>query len=125
MSYFMRTIVISVWSADKDGIVFESGSNLYHTQFKSDQLVYANREWYSSDGELDAFQSTIAALGSISDNVSPTCTLSHDPLNKPDMRFNRLFVSCGKRSFLLSEGKMGGKTVYGVSERIGEMLPTK
>lgn len=109
-------------NADKDGIMFVNGDQGYSTQFKDDRLTFASREWYSSKGNLDAFQSTIAALGSLSDSESSplTCTLSHEPLNTPDEQLNRVFIFCGRRSFLLIEGTMRGKKIYGVSERIGE-----
>jgi len=109
-------------NADKEGIIFENGDQGYSVRFKDDRLTFASREWYSSKGNLDAFQSTIAALGSLSDSESsrPTCTLSHEPLNTPDEQLNRVFISCGSRSFLLIDGTMGRKKIYGVSERIGD-----
>lgn len=109
-------------NADKNGIMFVNGDQGYSTRFKDDRLTFASREWYSPKGNLDAFQSTIAALGSISDseNSPPTCTLSREPLNTPDEQLNRVFIFCGSRSFLLIDGMMGGKKIYGVSERIGD-----
>jgi hypothetical protein len=112
--------------ADKDSITFEYGDNGYWARFKDDRLAFASREWYSSKGNLDAFQSTMAALGALSDSESSplTCTISHDPVSTPDHQFNRVLIVCGRRSFLLTEGTMNGKKVVGVSERIGE-VPTK
>jgi hypothetical protein len=109
-------------NVDKDEIIFQNGDQGYSARFKDDRLTFASREWYSSKGNLDAFQSTIAALGSLSDSESspPACSLSHEPLNTPDEQLNRVFIFCGGRSFLLIDGTMGGKKIYGVSERIGE-----
>jgi hypothetical protein len=112
--------------ADKNSITFENGDDGYWTGFKDDRLVFASREWYSSKGNLDAFQSTIAALAAVSDSESAplNCTIRHEPLNTPENQFNRVFINCGKRSFLLTEGTMNKKKVVGVSERIGE-VPAK
>jgi len=106
---------------DKNSITFVNGDNVYWTEFKDERLAFASREWYSSKGNLDVFQSALAALGAVSDSEgSLTCTITHAPLSSPDNQFNRIFIVCGKRSFLLMEGTMEGKKVVGVSERIGE-----
>jgi len=108
---------------DKESITFENGDNGYWTRFKDDRLVFASREWYSSKGNLDPFRSTIAALAAVSDSESAplNCTIRHEPLNTPENQFNRVFIVCGKRSFLLTEGTMDKKKVVGVSERIEEV----
>jgi hypothetical protein len=105
-----------------NGIRFVSGDTMYTVEFKDDRLTYADREWYFANGELDAFQSTIAALGAIADdNSSLTCTISHQPLNTPEMQINRVFIVCGNRSYLLIDGTMNGKKIHGVTERIGKV----
>jgi hypothetical protein len=105
-----------------NGVRFLNGDNMYTVEFKNDRLSYADREWYFANRELDAFQSTIAALGAIADdNSSVSCTISHEPLSTPEMQINRVFIFCGNRSYLLIDGKMNNKKVYGVTERIGKV----
>jgi hypothetical protein len=115
-------------AADRNGVLFKSGEHIYSTQFKHDQLVFADREWISSENGLDAFQSVMAALASISDSdkgSASTCTISHQPLTNPDNQANRVFISCGQRSFLLMEPMIGGKSFPDVRERIGEAFTTE
>jgi len=93
-------------SADRNGILFKSGEHIYSTQFKHDRLVFEDREWILSENGRDAFQSVMAALASISDSdkgSASTCSISHQPLTNPDNQANRIFISCGERSFLLME----------------------
>ena len=108
---------------DRDRLRFQSEDHMYTTEFKNGRLVYADRDWYSKKSGSDAFQSTIAALGTIGDK-NTTCIISHAPVTDPDKMLNRVFIECGKRSFLLLENKTEGKAYYDVYERIGEMLPT-
>ncbi len=113
--------------ADDDGILFTDGKRNYNTQFKDGRLAYADLDWYSSKGELDAFQTTMAALASMVDShrdLIPACAITHEPLNKPDYQVDRIFISCGKRSFLLL-ALSGGKKSYGIMESIGKMVPAR
>jgi hypothetical protein len=115
-------------TADRNSILFRSGDDLYSVQFKNDRLVFADRDWLPSKSGLDAFQTTLAALASISDSDKDSvsaCTISHQPLNNPDNQANRVFVSCGKRSFLLMEHRIKGESYYDVMERIGEAFTTE
>jgi hypothetical protein len=108
--------------SDKRRVVFEGVDHHFYTlQFIDERMTYADREWFSSKSGSDAFQTTIAALGSISDSRSVTCSLSHEPSNKPEMQADRLFISCGKRSFLLMDARTRDEHYYTVSERIGMM----
>ncbi|HZR65181.1 MAG TPA: hypothetical protein VFA85_08545 [Terriglobales bacterium] len=111
---------------EENEIVFENGGQAYTTAFQNGRLVYADRDWYSKQNDFDAFQSTMAALASIAGSEGnrglSTCTISHQPRNTPDSQANRVVITCGSRSFLLLDSKMGGKTYYGVYERIGEMV---
>jgi len=115
--------------SDKDSIMFQSGDNFYSTLYRDGHLVFADRSWYlGSKGDVDAFQSTLAALESFVDrrsNSLPSCTIIHDHITEPDESLNRIFIYCGKRSFLLTDGKMGGKHVNDVRERIGEIPADK
>jgi hypothetical protein len=115
-------------SADRAGILFKGGEHIYSTQFKHERLVFADREWISSENGLDAFQSVMAALASISDSdktSASTCAISHQPLTNPENQANRIFISCGERSFLLMEHTIGGKSFPDVRERIGEAFTTE
>jgi len=115
-------------TADRNSILFKGGDDLYSTQFKNGRLVFADRDWLPSKSGLDAFQTTLAALASISDSDKESvsaCTINHQPLNSPDNQANRVFISCGKRSFLLMERRIKGKSYYDVMERIGEAFTTE
>jgi hypothetical protein len=98
----------------------------YTVQFRNNRVVYADREWYLTKGDLDAFESTIAALGSLADNEkSPLCNVSQVPVHTPDGSSNNVFISCGQRTITLSRIHLNsvGETGYSVREQIGEMLP--
>jgi hypothetical protein len=104
-----------------NGITFLSGDDMYKVEFRNDRLIYASREWFFAKGELDAFQSTMAALGVGADSdPSITCTISHQPLTTPEMQINRVFIVCGNRSYLLIDGQMNGDKIHGVTESIGK-----
>jgi hypothetical protein len=111
-------------AGEKDAILFVEQSQFvtHLTHFKNDRLTFADREWYVPNSDLDAFQSTLAALGSLADtNQLSNCTIIHQPMTDPDMRTNRIFIVCGERSLLLSEMRTGKTVGYGVRERIGEL----
>ncbi len=114
---------------DHQILFLDSGNHEYTTQFKSGLLVYADREWYTAKGDMDAFQTTMAAMGSLVDKQKfpLSCMISHEPISKPGTHVNRLFVLCGKRSFLLIDGQfeITKGRIYGVTERIGDMLLMK
>lgn len=116
---------------DKDTIAFQDGGDFspYTVQFRNDQVVYADREWFLAKGDLDAFESAIAALGSLADNEkSPLCIISHVLVRKPDRSLDNIVLSCGQRTITLVRGKFNdrdAKTFYGVEEQIGEMQPSK
>ena len=110
--------------SDPQSILLQGGDGLYNTHFVGGKLVYASREWYSSDSDKDAFQSTVAALSYLADEEHPTsCHITHEPLSDPSMSMDRIFINCGQRSFLLATGKVNGKEVSGVTEQIGQMPP--
>jgi hypothetical protein len=116
--------------ADKDTITLQIGGAIesYTVQFRNDRIVYADREWYLTKGDLDAFESTIAALGSLADNEkSPLCIVSQVPVHTPDGSSDNIFISCGQRTITLSRVHLNSvaKTGYSVREQIGEMLPAK
>ncbi len=116
--------------ADKDTIIVQIGGAVesYTVQFRNDRVVYADREWYLTKGDLDAFESAIAALGSLADNEkSPLCIVSQVPVHTPDGSSDNIFISCGQRTITLSRVHLNSvaKTGYSVREQIGEMLPPK
>jgi hypothetical protein len=116
-------------ASEKESILFQNEKHTYTVQFHDNRVVYADRDWYSSQSEMDAFQTTITALGSLLDrnNSSDLCVITHDPISEPDKKIDRIFISCdkGRRSFLLLQGKLLGNGTnapfYGVMERIGQM----
>ena len=101
-----------------DDVVFSDGS---FVPFHNGKLQLASREWYFLNGRLDAFESTLAAIGSVADTYGLShCSISHDPIADPKMQSDRVFILCGQRSFLLGETRAGTRTAYSVAERIGE-----
>lgn len=113
-------------TADRNSILFKSGDDLYSTQFKNDRLVFATRDWLPSKDGLDAFQTTMIALASISESDSASaCTISHHQINNPATQGSQVLIACANRSFLLEEGKVKGEPYYSLSERIGEAFTTE
>jgi len=113
-------------TADRNSILFKSGGDFYSVQFKNGRLVFATRDWLPSKAGLDALQTTMVALASISESDSVSaCTISHHQINNPATQANQVFIACGKRSFLLEEGKVKGEPYYSLSERIGEAFTTE
>ena len=111
-------------AGEKDAILFVEQSQFvtHLTHFKNDRLTFADREWYVPNSGLDAFQSTLAALGSLADtNQLSNCTIIHQPITNPDAQTNRIFIVCGERSLLLSEMRTGKIVGYGVNDRIGDL----
>ncbi len=105
--------------------VFISTKHVYTTQFRGDHLSYADVEWYSSETDLDAFQTAMSAMSALAGKTSSPCTMSNQPLSSPSLQSARIFLSCGERPLLLVDMKMESKHYYSVLERIGEMLPNK
>jgi hypothetical protein len=106
-----------------DGVLAHSGRELHDLHFENGRLVYADLQWYNSNTEeMDA---VLGALGALADKTkSRPCSMSHEPLSKPDTALDRIFIFCGDRSVLIARGKFLGKPVMDVSERIGD-IPAK
>jgi hypothetical protein len=109
----------------KDHIWFVGNQNSYNVHFRDNRLVYADREWYAKGA--DAFQSTMAALGSLADRQTfpLSCIISHEPKRDPNWNMDRIFVLCGERSVLLIHHKYKEDTAYSVTESIGKLPPSK
>jgi hypothetical protein len=87
---------------------------VYAVKVRGGRVIYADREWYSS--ERDAWESVLGALATLD---GKNCLLSHQPVNKPESQMNRVFLLCGPRSVLITNGKRNGVAVSDVWERIG------
>jgi hypothetical protein len=100
----------------------KNGNQFYDFSFKNGMLAYADRNWYSSQtDEMDAVLGAMAALVS---EGAEACSISHDPVSKPEESADRIFINCGERPVLLMKSKVNltekGATFVNVDERIGE-----
>lgn len=92
--------------------------------FKDGRLAFANQAWNTTD-KTDELDAVLGALGSLAEKVeNQPCSVIHAPLSSPDSSSNRVFISCGERSVLISKGTIMGSPFVEVSERIGD-IPTK
>ena len=104
---------------DKIGV--ETGTGTHILWFKNDRLVFTDLEWYR-DRTGDGIDAVLGALGALAQkNDGHPCAVLHAPLSDPNLSVDRVFVKCGERSVLISKGKLEGKLLVDVSERIGDM----
>lgn len=104
---------------DKIGV--ETGTGTHILWFKNNRLVFADLEWYT-EHTGDGIDAVLGALGALAQkNNGHPCAVLHGPLSDPDVSVDRVFVECGKRSVLISKGKLDGKLLLDVSERIGDI----
>jgi hypothetical protein len=98
----------------------ENAQHLGDVAFRSGRLIYAAREWPGGDQSIE---SAFAVLTNFAREGSDLCSLSTEPLRKPDFQMERLWVTCGKRTLFVRE-KIAPRKSWGVTEWIGE-LPKK
>jgi hypothetical protein len=91
------------------------GHRLYTIRFnKAGRLIYADRPWHNSD--KNSFESILGALETVD---GQRCTVSHQPLNTPELKLDRIFIFCdSSRTILITHGKALGTTESSVYERI-------
>lgn len=107
-----------------DQLLMRRGSDAQILWFKDGRLAFANQVWNTTD-KTDDVDAILGALGSLAEKVgNQPCSVSHAPISSPDSSSNRVFISCGERSVLISKGTMLGKPFVDISERIGD-IPTK
>lgn len=93
----------------------------FHTlRFTNDRLSFADVEWYRQ-GKIDPIDATLAALSALSEKSQQgACSVTHDPVSKPEAQMNRIFITCGGRSVMIAQGLLQGHAILDVSEQIGE-----
>ena len=105
---------------DQDNAVIAKFSNDVRTLlFKNGRLSFADVELYTESGSEG--EAVLGALSALTENADKrTCIIAHNPLSYPTESINRIFVTCGQRSVLISQGTIQDKPFFEVSERIGE-----
>jgi hypothetical protein len=102
----------------KNGVYITSGkgenSHIYDVEFKKGLLSYASRSWASHDKDY-----LEAVIGVLKGFDGATCSISNQPMNKPESALERVLVICGDRSVMLISGTIGKDRVGDVIERIG------
>lgn len=102
-------------------VLDQFAKRLYSLRFENNKVVFAERNWLSD--EANALSSVMDALTSLADQAASRCTIQHDPINKPEGKLNRVFITCGPRAILMTFGTMtiGGQSYSDdtVEERIG------
>ncbi|HEY5175841.1 MAG TPA: hypothetical protein VII95_09795 [Terriglobales bacterium] len=114
-----------------DWILVDSYSSVHDLRFRDRKMIYADREWYMSN-ETDEAGAVIGALGALAQKSNGSaCVVTHDPVAKPTISLDRIFVLCGRtirsdgtvtveRSVVIALGVISGKKSLNVTERIGE-----
>jgi hypothetical protein len=97
-----------------------NGSDVYSVWFKQGKLTFAERDWSTKKGVMAA---VLSALASLENQGSKNCTINHQPLRKPNVDTDRVFIECDQRSVELTDGTYDvDGTSYSttqVMERIG------
>lgn len=100
--------------------IIVNASEIYTVWFKQGKLIFTARSWSTKKSVMAA---VLGALTSLEDRGARSCVISHQPLRKPNMSNDRVFIECGQRSVELSDGTVDidGKeySTTEVSERIG------
>lgn len=87
--------------------------------FKNGLLSFADVVWPTESGSEG--EAVLGALSALTENANKRpCIVDHNPLSYPTESINRIFVTCGPRSVLISQGTIQGNPFFEVSERIGE-----
>lgn len=87
----------------------------FSVAFKAERVTFASRSWYS--GAKDGFEAVLGALAILD---GQHCSVTHEPVNKPEVKADRVLVSCGVRSVLVLKGTAGSDQIADVIERIGD-----
>jgi hypothetical protein len=100
-----------------DGMILKQGYVGFTLTFKADRLTFASRSWNTKD---DMLRAVMDALTAINTDEATTCQIQRSPIAEPTHSADRLFISCGERSVMLSKIRLGGKEIEMVEERIGD-----
>jgi len=104
-------------------LVQATGSHDVLIVFKNDQLIFASQDWYAGGG-TETLEAVLGALGALADKAGRLpCIVRNSPLSAPSTSVQRVYVSCGHRSVLISKGVVQGEQVRVVSLRIGGAAP--
>jgi hypothetical protein len=101
-------------------ILDTSQKYVYTVKFVDGSVVSAGREWPLSG--TDELTSIIGALSSLADHEGYSCSVRHFVQNSPELAAERISIKCGKRTVLLSQGKVGSSRFVAATESIGEAL---
>lgn len=85
----------------------------YAVAFKAERLSFASRSWYSGGDAFDAILGVTATFD------GQNCGVSNQPVNTPDVKANRVLISCGSRSVMILKGTARDEHIADVIERIG------
>lgn len=107
-------------SDDLTVVLNGNGEHVYNVKFSEGRLTLADRSWMGKG--VNNIEAVIGALGALAQHGSVRCEVIHDPIAEPGSSWDRIFVSCGKRSVLIAKGKVNniGSEIVEVSERIRE-----
>jgi hypothetical protein len=102
-----------LYVADQVG---EITRQVFAVRFLNGKLSYANRTWLTKSGSVD--DAVIGAFATF--NGKTGCSIAHAFENGPDRHIERVVVTCGSRSVLVSKGEALGMNETEVLEEIGQ-----
>jgi hypothetical protein len=111
---------------DDDWIVgsveqMKTGQDLPELQFTHGLLTYADRMWTTP--ENDIAEALFGVVTSLNDEGISKCTITTDTRANTDISLNsqRVWITCGEKSILVTRQTISGKSFNSVSERLGHM----
>ncbi len=99
--------------------IVNDGEKVYTIEFENGQLTFADREWHSQG--TNVMDAVLGALTALASYGPASCAVTHAPITQPDYASDRIFIECGKRSVLLSQGHFGSVSTVSADERIGQL----
>ncbi len=100
-------------------VLIECSEHNYQVAFTASRLVYASRPWGTNNKTVTG--AFLDAIKELNDRGELVCTVLRDDRTDPNWSFKRVFITCRKRSVLITESRFKGNDFADVAERIGEM----
>jgi hypothetical protein len=101
-----------------DGEQLTSDSRLFRVGLENERVTFASRNWYSEGSQ--PFDAVLGALQQLTRfDKDEVCVIGHNKHESPDSVSDDVFVVCGTRSVIISQGRTNGVPTADVYEQIG------
>jgi hypothetical protein len=89
--------------------------------FTDGRIDFASQSWIGSDGDVP--RALFSAVGSLNKQGYSTCVVSTDTQASPIQTSERTWITCGKKSILISRMQDSKHTYHQVFEELGSLPP--